>query len=192
MGILGDTVGELGMHLSAYTYTPWTLPQASLVAQGVVAFANKIGSFKQLRALLGFGVLPTFFYRSATPLWVIQNAAAHTIPMTTLVIFTNSLFLGSDDFVRGVAVHELAHVIDCFGGVGGVAKAVNASGGMWQRSSMVPKDAFVSEYGVKNTLGMEYWAEAVTDWVYGSRYNGPYRSTRGDVREALTLIKAIG
>lgn len=57
---------------------------------------------------------------------------------------------------------------------------------MAQRGSMVPKDAFVSEYGVKNALGLEYWAEAVTDWVYGTRYNGPYRSTRGDVREALT------
>ncbi|MBM4459439.1 MAG: RHS repeat-associated core domain-containing protein [Chloroflexi bacterium] len=175
MGILRDTMRELGILLTADPHTPWTLPQASLVAQGVVALANKIGSFGQLRSLLGFGVLPTFFHRAATPLWIIQNASAHTIPLTTLVIFTNNLFLGSDDFVRGTAVHELAHVIDHFGGVGGMAKPVNASGGLWQRGAMVPKDAYVSDYGVTNALGLEYWAEAVATWVYGSRYQSQLR-----------------
>lgn len=170
MGILSDTLGELGIHLAADANTPWTLPQASLVAQGVVALASKIGSFGQLRSLLGFGTLPTFFHRAATPLWIIPTASAHATPMTTLVIFTNNLFLGSDDFVRGIAVHELAHVIDYFGGVRGMKKAVNASGGMWQRGTMVPKDAHVSDYGMKNALGLEYWAEAVATWVYGSRY----------------------
>ncbi len=183
MGILVDTMGELGIFLTAGVHTPWTLPQASLVAEGVVALANKIGGFGQLRSLLGIGVLPTFFHRAATPLWIVQNAAAHTIPMTTIVVFTNSLFLGSDDFVRGATVHEMAHVVDYFGGVGGVAKAVNASGGQWRRGAVVPKDAYVSEYGVKNALGLEYWAEAVADWVYGSRYQGPYSL---GVREPLT------
>lgn len=79
MGILGDTMGELGIHLIAGAFTPWTLPQSSLVAEGVVAPANKIGSFGQLLSLLGIGVLPVFFYRAATPLWIIQNAVAHTL-----------------------------------------------------------------------------------------------------------------
>lgn len=84
MGILGDTMGELGIHLIAGACTPWTLPQSSWVAEGVVAPANKIGSFGQLLSLLGIGVLPVFFYRAATSLWIIQNAVAHTIPLTTL------------------------------------------------------------------------------------------------------------
>lgn len=98
-------------------------------------------------------------------------------------MFTDGLFLGSDDFVRGATVHELAHLIDYFGGVGGMEKAVSASGGLWQRNTMVPKNAYVSEYGVKNALGLEYWAEAVADWLYGSRYQGPYSP---GAREALT------
>ncbi|MFZ2420337.1 MAG: RHS repeat-associated core domain-containing protein, partial [Anaerolineae bacterium] len=174
MNILDDTMDELGITFTQDTRTPWTLSQASLVAQGVVALANKIGSFGQLRSLLGFGVLPTVFHRAAVPLWGVRNTPAHTIPGTTLVVFTNDLFGGSDDFVRGTAVHELAHVIDYFNGVGYMpcsSSSLSGCGSQWRPGAAVPKGTHISDYAVHNRLGLEYWAEAVAIWVYGSRYS---------------------
>lgn len=74
-----------------------------------------------------------------------------------------------------------------------VLDRIDASGGMWQRGAMIPKDSFVSEYGVENALGLEYWAEAVATWVYGSRYQsqGPGRTEPLTVSQSDWIARVL-
>lgn len=84
---------------------------------------------------------------------------------------TDFLVSHDADYVRGTAVHELAHVIDFWGRV-----TVSGSSGrdntLWP-SLLFPGGTCITDYAM---IGgpTEYWAEAVTDWVYGGRYKGPY------------------
>ena len=78
--------------------------------------------------------------------------------------FHDSMFRGDDQFyIRGSVVHELGHVINnttCLPGGGLFCGGVGF--GIPDRSH------HITDYGDKNSF--EYWAEAVTDWVYGTRY----------------------
>lgn len=162
-GILNDTMGELGIQFGNLD-TTWQMSEMTLVAQGVVALANKIGSFAQLRNLLPYSAS---FMRATHALFYYLNPTnpaydppAHTFPGANIVMFADLLFQGSDDYVRGTAVHEVAHVIDYFNPF--------ASGVYIHQ--VAPMGTQISNYAVQNNLGLEYWAEMVAVWVYGKRY----------------------
>ena len=174
--IMEETMAELGIQFTNFTAT-WTFSEMTLVAQGVVALANKLGSFERLRNLLPFGAN---FWRATHALFYYYDQSldppAHTIPGANLAVFADALFKNVADFVRGTAVHELAHVIDYFNPID--------SNYIHQ---VAPTGTHISNYAVQDNLHLEYWAEAVTDWVYGDRYKGKY--TKG-IREPLTVDQA--
>jgi hypothetical protein len=64
-------------------------------------------------------------------------------------------FASTANFARGTVVHELAHVIDAQSGQ--------------SLSARMPLISDLTEYA-RVAGGVEYFAEAVVDWVYGLRY----------------------
>lgn len=87
-------------------------------------------------------------------------------------------------------MHELAHVIDSWGRV-----AVSGSSGrdntLWP-SLLFPGGTYITDHAMTGGL-TEYWAEAVTDWVYGGRYKGPYNSDRNplSVNQADWIVRFL-
>lgn len=51
-------------------------------------------------------------------------------------------------------------------------------------SLLFPQEAYITDYTTSSAI--EYWSEAVTDWVYGENYQGPYN----DHREPLSVDQA--
>jgi hypothetical protein len=187
--ILRQTVGEAGIVFEYWGVLggKWEFARNSmmwLVAQGVVAFANKLGGlsgFAQLGMLLGGGT--TSFYR--------DNASFDNRPAYTqwwpggdkhAVMFQNPLAGCSDTRIRGTAVHELAHIID-----------YNYHPGGSSMSDIVPKGygLVLSEYAETNDRGLEYWAEAVAFWVFDSPMGNPYREEMNPTNPFSTLYPHI-
>jgi len=104
---------------------------------------------------------------------LLHGGLHHTFPDANLVVFADSLFTGAAEYVRGTAVHELAHVIDYFNPF---------EGGIYIHQ-VVPTGTHISDYAVQNNLHLEYWAEATAIWVYGERYT---QHIRGGNANALT------
>ena len=84
--------------------------------------------------------------------------------------FYDALFTADDSYVRGTAVHELAHKIH-FEACGDPARRDFCSQG-WTGIGLPGwfEGHHLTEYGAK--YPWEYWGEMVTDWVYGSDYLG--------------------
>ncbi len=159
-GILRDTMAELGIQFTKLGAS-WAFSEMSLVAQGVVALANKIGSFAQLSRLLPSATNfmrahhALFYYADPT-----RDPPAHTIPGGNFVVFADSLFTQADYFIRGTAVHEVAHLIDYFNPL---------PNGIYIHQ-VAPRGTHISDYAVQDNLHLEYWAEMVAVWVYGKSY----------------------
>jgi RHS repeat-associated protein len=196
MGILIQTLGEAGIKLGVTMGLGdmWTLPELSLVGQGVMALARRVGGMDNLGALLGGGEA-----------WFVRLRANVTVPskygwfnlyasvglgqvsdaVTNFVEFFNGLFTLSDDGVRGRTVHELGHVIDYHN------LAPVQRGGQWaagRLSEAIPGRmtndiSWYGRAGAVTAVDMsEYFSEALADWVYGSRYQGPYgKNFRGPI-----------
>jgi len=158
--ILGEVLGDAGMRTSG----KWAFEELTLVGQAVVDFARKIGGLSGAGVSAGLGRLKSLTgsvqldRRSGGILNCITTPAC---TYGTRVEFYDALFASSDQFyIRGSTVHELAHVLNntncnpnsriICGGVG---------------FGIPDRGRRITKYG--NTNGYEYWAEAVTDWVYG-------------------------
>ena len=179
-GILNDVMKESGFRFVAGD-KDWKLPEASLVGSGIVALANKLGSFTRLRGLVGYTIHELVRISGSflsDPITNISGALARTEPIDprSRILFADKAFINMrDDDVRGLAVHEVFHVIHY---------NMSYHGMLFNKARLFPHTAKLSKYAVDDFLGLEYWAEAGADWVYGKRYQ--YQRTP-DKTESLTV-----
>ena len=174
--ILSDTVGEAGIEFVSgmFGLYSWTQHEMELMGQGIVALANKVGGFSHLQSLLGGG--RTTFERERVSTDVagafvcFGRLPCPSVYDNWITVFDGT-FAGSDDYARGTAVHELAHVID-----------FNSPNGHGWLSANVPS---AGQYGIgtygSNHGQMEFFAEAVAMWVFDTPRGNPnsYRTTLG-------------
>jgi len=157
-GILNDVLGEAGIGAAG----KWDFGELSLLGQGVVALANKIGNMGRLKELVG----GTAFYRKTDGPGECSGMLACTFGFT--IEFYDVLFGGaySDNHVRGTAVHELAHVIDFrfF-----LRRLETGQGDPILPSAQLSRGPDITSYAQRGGY-LEYWGEAVADWVFGSSY----------------------
>jgi hypothetical protein len=162
----------------------------SLIGQGVVALSNRIGSAGRLKELLGG---PVSFVRKEEGSFGCANFAACATAGFFgggTVEFYNILFNGSDSFVRGTAVHELAHIIDFNNVIGDAAAGwefiMSFSDAFAEASGFGPGDRSISTYGQSSS--QEYWGESLPDWVYGPQYPSAHgRNTDRRVLDPLQV-----
>lgn len=158
----------------------WNFGELSLVGQGVVDLMNKIGSANRLDELLG--PVPTSIERRASGTGNCADKVACTFGI--MIHFYDVLFGDSDSFIRGTAVHELAHVID-FNGRITVPGSMGRSNDIFP-SLLFPRGTQISYYAINYGI-FEYWAEAVADWVYEGSYKGPYDQRAGSSNPRFPL-----
>ena len=174
MAILTDVLNEAGISLELAN---WTFDELKLLGQGVVEFGYRIGELYGAGVSAGFGRLReltggVIWYRADTgPDFTFCYFGAACALGPTRVGFYGSVFDSSrfalksgginadayEYYIRGTAVHELAHKIDFI------------SGG-------TPNLGTKHLTNYARTNSWEYWAEAVTDWVYGKTYKERYQS----------------
>ncbi|MFC1465067.1 MAG: RHS repeat-associated core domain-containing protein [Candidatus Brachytrichaceae bacterium NZ_4S206] len=169
-GILRDTLGEAGIVFVDSLFRAWTFAEMIPIGQGVVALAHKVGGFNQLAGLLGNQTI--HFVRDATA-WLLNTVRggetpAHTWPYVdhSTVTFFDAYFRMSVWLQRGSAVHELAHLIDYNSSSGYLRDQIPKGWGHW-----------LNEYSKTDSL--EYFAEALTLWVFDSPVGNPYREALG-------------
>ena len=178
-GILREVLAEAGIA----TIGHWDFGQLSLIGQGVVALYQAIGSMSRLNDLLG--PVPAFIERQSVGSGHCSTMSACTFGV--LIQFYDGLFDQNADYIRGTAVHELAHVIDFWGRVT-VPGASGRTNTLFP-SFLFPQGTHITDYAMTGRL--EYWAEAVTDWVYGERYKGPYNpNSATNPRSPLSVNQA--
>lgn len=184
--ILTDVLGEAGIEIDEDTWNlsdPTEFRRASLLAQGVVAFGQKIAEVGNVGIETGFAHLMTLiggeviWYRADKGGWWSPchlGAACAVEPGR--IGFYDGLFSSYDEAdLPGIAVRELAHKVhfaNCGGHGGGCYQFLwLGSTAFWATRFLPEKYRYqVSEYGMSNPV--EYWAEAVADWVYGDEYLG--------------------
>ena len=178
----------------------WGRGELTLLAQGVVALAQKIAitkfgsyvaqtgietGFARLKTLIGGGVT---WYRGkenigSGHLICLLGTACALEP--SRIGFYDELFLEKKSYVRGTAVHELAHMIH-FNTLCDPTVDVPC----FLQDTGLPgwPDHFLTTYGAK--FSWQYWAEAVTIWVYENKYQSG--SSRGDLRlDQINYIKGV-
>lgn len=173
--ILTDVLAENGISLRGGD--TWHSRDLSLVGQGAVALSNKVGGPDKLNSLLGANTV-TIGRDHISKGWCGSNTGCQ---FASNITFYDPLFQSSDeDFIRGLAVHELAHVID-FASVGVYGSTYLGSPARVDTgtySTTFPQTRILSEYA-KDTSTFQKWllqdqenfAEAVAIGVYGARYN---------------------
>jgi len=183
--ILHETLYEVGILANNGTAN-WLFDEIATVAQGVVALMNKVGGSHRLQALLGSTV---YFIRDHNACFSGMGAGVACVPnFRDEIHFADDLFgrlqgigqvgdpggLRDPGFIRGSAVHELAHVMD-FRGQSFAPIGKNYG-------DKISKGENLGTYANVNQWGAEYFADAVAGWVYNSpdgnwlklyRVNGP-------------------
>ena len=179
--ILRDILGEAGIEIDKNwdLLDPTEFRNARLLGQGVVAFGQKIGGLvgagatvglTHLRTLIGGGV--TWYRARKGPLPFCYFGAACALEPGRIG-FYDDLFTADDSYVRGTAVHELAHKIhfeDCGGRGGGCKALLNVGSTVFWATRFFPAGYRHPLTDYAWSLPREYWSEAVTDWVYGDKY----------------------
>jgi RHS repeat-associated protein len=135
----------------------WSTEEIIAVAQGIGDLAARIGKgYGRLKELAGG---TTSFIRGKTPFECIGRPACAPPPPFTdgrTVYFMSHI----DKFL---AVHEFAHVIDW--------NSQFKSGTIRVPfSSAIPEGPLITSYSDDGIAQWEYWAEAITDYVYGMNY----------------------
>jgi hypothetical protein len=170
----------------------WSLDEIIQMTQGVVALANKLSNsdnlvaLTNLRGMLGGGA---YFVRGGDGRNGPDGFAAYVgggqviqgewlgIFNRTVNVFNNAFNVNnngapiSPDFVRGIVVHELAHVIDFNSALGyqGQSALMTDLGLLPSTFSIGPMAAGGQSY--------EIFAEAMAQWVYQSPVGNPYRAS---------------
>ena len=192
--ILLDVLNEAGIQVEGADNW-WGSGELTLLAQGVVALAQKIAvtkfgnyvaqagietGFARLKSLIGSSV--TWYRAKGGPGFCAAGDACSLEPYRIGYykgLFEQGNFTVSEhrDFVRGTAVHELAHKIHmeqvCSGGHRGGCILMWFSDREISLGDWSGYGNMVTGYGFPP---FENWAEGVTVWVYGSylprpRYN---------------------
>ncbi len=177
--ILDDVLAEAGTSAVG----TWDFNKLKWLAKAVVDFGNRIGpgiesGFDRLKALLGGSVTWDRAAKSGEPGTLGCPKGGYVACASgSKIEFYDSLFGKGDIFVRGIVVHELAHVIDnnncasfftlfCRGGASRNIPGWNEP--LNPRHKRTAETHYLTEYASTNRR--EYWAEAVAIWVYGSAY----------------------
>ena len=84
----------------------------SLVGQGAVALARRVGGLKALNSLLGGKSIGLYREHINKPKTAASSSWSLMPPFDYFITFYNGAFNGDSYFTRGTAVHELAHIID--------------------------------------------------------------------------------
>lgn len=205
-GILLDVLNEAGIQVDDADNW-WGSGELTLLAQGVVALAQKItitkfGSyvsqtgietgFARLKTLIGGSV--TWYRASAGTAFCAAGDACATEPGRIGFyegLFRQQRFSKSEhyNFIRGIAVHELAHKIH-------IHKVCPNNPGAFCLSYNIGEPLYwdvnpITGYG---DYYWERWAEAVTDCVYGLAYQqrGKFNTPRNPVNaDQIQAIEEI-
>ncbi|MCY4408826.1 MAG: RHS repeat-associated core domain-containing protein, partial [Caldilineaceae bacterium] len=174
MAILTDMLHGTGISIELAN---WTFDELKLLGQGVVEFGYRIGEFYHAGVSAGFGRLReltgrVIWYRADIgPEFTFCYFGAACALGSARVGFYGSVFdlsrfalksggINADAYeyyIRGTAVHESAHKIDSISGD-------------------TPNLGTKHLTNYSRTNSWEYWAEAVTDWVYGKTYKERFQS----------------
>ena len=187
--ILSAVLGEGGIEFDK----SWNLDNSShertliLLAQGLVAFGQKIGGLVGGGTTAGLAHLKTLFGGGAT--WHLRGQGDKPCPaLGTLgcvvksrpqsIFFYAYLSRQNPVTVQGTAIHESAHMIQLLCAVNSVHCQSLENTAELYRTQVVATSLFglrkhsryVTSYGQANW--QEYWAESAAVWVYGSAYRG--------------------
>ena len=205
-GILLDVLNEAGIQVDGADNW-WGSGELTLLAQGVVALAQKIAvtkfgayvsqagieaGFPRSKSLIGGFV--TWYRASAGTEFCAAGDACATEPGRIGIyegLFRQKTFSKSEhhNFIRGIAVHELAHKIH-------IQKVCPNNPSAFCLSYNIGEPLYwdvnpITGYG---DYYWERWAEAVTDWVYGlayqqrGRFNTPRNPVNADQIQAIEEI----
>ena len=142
-----------------------------VLTEGVEKLATKIGGTARLKEALGGGA---FWSRQKTGICKLfdQNAGACTVGHR--IDFYDDLFtvnVNNHLYLKATAAHELAHVVNdavCLRNHDLCAELLRVSDENRHKNP-------ITIYGGDNVF--EYWAEAVTDWVFGHTAPDGYQAT---------------
>ena len=196
LDILEDTLSQAGIRVD---WSSWSkgddkeMTYLSLLAEGVAELAKTIGSngFKRLKQMTGGNVT---WHRYQVGYGLCSLGPACTVGRT--VSFYDKLFEYSGSLqdqtainrhathIRATAVHEVAHVIHNMScaTVYGMGQFCTLQFGV-----LVGVGYGISGYGSHDitiyaeTNPWEYWAEAVTDWVYKDQYMPSEPAPSGEI-----------
>ena len=174
MEILTDVLTEAGIS----TEGNWTFDKLKPLGQGVVEFGCKIGRLLDAGVTAGFDQLKTLFDSEVT--WKLtaptgrcrRGSYACTVSRNEVHFYNNLYTDWQQSTIRGVAIHQLDHIIhfNCNRGaancppIAGKAKRYRFS----QFNPIKRYRRFISHFAWGSID--EYWAEAVTGWVYRNAY----------------------
>ena len=179
--VLTKAVAKAGIRIDKgwNVSTPTESENFTLLAEGIVALGHTVGKAigDDVEAgLARVGELldgPVNWVRAASGYGTCKDAPACAVGRA--VTFHDKLFdQASDNHIRATAVHEMAHVIhntSCTT-VMGMGKACELQLGTLVGVGFGLEGLGahkITPYGETNQW--EYWAEAVTDWVYGADYS---------------------
>ena len=193
-GILRDVLGEAGIEIDSSTWNlsdPTEFKNASLLAQGVVAFGQKIAEHRTVGIEPAFAHLKTSiggkvtWYRAATgpDFTLCHFGGACAVEPYRIGFYDNHFKQGMfkskselHDYIRGSAVHELAHKIHAEQVHPGDHKVYSL--GLWFPDSEIDSSHWetnmVTGYG---NVRHENWAEGVTVWTYPGYKPRPHLDT---------------
>jgi len=171
-GALMELLADSGIQVSTISGIAWGAGELELMGQGVAALAQKLGGTSAVK-----GLLPTWtiLMRAANPTSA-RDANCHTgaaaactfsVPLgpTSLIQIYDATF-SSDSFARGVIVHELAHAMDFRSGGLFSNKIDQTPGGIRNPLTNYTDNPVTNKFAPD----VEYWAEAVSRYVFGSAY----------------------
>ena len=187
--ILSAVLGEAGIKFDR----SWNLDDSShertliLLAQGLVAFGQKIGGLVGGGTTAGLAHLKTLFGGGAT--WHLRGqgekpcSALGTLGCVVKsrpqsIFFYAHLSRQDPITVQGTAIHESAHAIQLLCAVNSVHCQFLENTAELYRTKVIATSWFglrkhtryITRYGQTNW--QEYWAESATVWVYGAVYRG--------------------
>ena len=160
----------------------WPDDDLILLAQGISAFAKRIEAIPNHRQVNGLAHLDSLIngtvewrrMTTGTGLCAINNPVACAWHKGA-VEFYDALFSGKydEDYIRGVAVHEFAHVIHFEPFFQSKCGNGGPRCGIAKQEGAFLKDGYVlTPYAQGLIWGVEYWAEAVAVWVFENDYPG--------------------
>ena len=171
------------------------------LAQGVVQFGQKIGELAGAGTTAGLERLKTLTGGSVTwgraskwndpgPLGCRPEKSIAACPSRSKIEFYDSLFGSKTVFIKGIVVHELAHVIAnnyctsvfiVFCLKGSSRHIPEWHKNLIPRAKRTGVTRHLTDYGLTNRR--EYWAEAVAIWAVGTEYRTTSKHITGSLNQ---------
>jgi len=161
IGILNEVLGEVGIGYKSGDKN-WGWDELEEVAQGIVAFGNKLMGAVNLKRLL-IGSVTLIRYTDGTGNCLGTLACTFGTDMIQLYdeAFTGNVFRNA----TATVVHELAHIIDRVNVTPGGVK-ISSAFPFSSDENAISSQALSAESHIKGNP--EYFAEAISTWVFPS------------------------